>query len=81
MSDKKKSYKTLLELEAGDCRWPVGDPRQDGFHFCGAPQMVGRPYCVAHWPLSFVPGKGRNGGGASNASVNGPVSTQVRRAA
>jgi len=71
MSEKKNKYKTLLELEAGDCRWPVGDPRHDGFHFCGAPQVLGRPYCITHWPLSFVPGKGRNGSGsaASNATA------------
>jgi len=81
MSDnnKKSKYKTLLELESGDCRWPVGDPRHDGFHFCGAPQMLGRPYCVAHWPLSFVPGKGR-GGSNQNTTVAAPV-PPARRAA
>lgn len=60
VSKKTKQNKTLLELEAGECRWPVGDPRQEGFHFCGAQQVLGRPYCVQHWMLSFVPGKGRH---------------------
>lgn len=84
MSDKKNNkYKTLLELESGDCRWPVGDPRHDGFHFCGAPQVLGRPYCITHWPLSFVPGKGRHGSGnaASNDAARATPSTPSRRAA
>ncbi|MGD9805121.1 MAG: GcrA family cell cycle regulator [Hyphomicrobiaceae bacterium] len=84
MSDKNNKLKTLLELEAGDCRWPVGDPRHDGFHFCGAPQMLGRPYCITHWPLSFVPSKGR-GGSSNNANhtVNNANATPTpdRRAA
>jgi GcrA cell cycle regulator len=85
MSDKKNKHKTLLELETGDCRWPVGDPRSDNFHFCGAPQMLGRPYCITHWPLSFVPGKGRHG--SSNSAANNTIAapnpnpTAVKRAA
>jgi len=84
MSNSKNKFKTLLELESGDCRWPVGDPRQDGFHFCGGPQMNGRPYCIEHWPLSFVPGKGRNSGSsnhAANATTALPAPTTARRAA
>lgn len=69
MSKNRKKNKTLLELEAGECRWPVGDPRQDGFHFCGAQQVLGRPYCIQHWPLSFVPGKGRQPGAAPAAAA------------
>lgn len=37
--------KTFDQLEDGDCRWPVGDPRHDGFGFCGLPKVAGRPYC------------------------------------
>ena len=60
MSKNAQKNKSLLELEAGECRWPVGDPRQEGFHFCGAQQVLGRPYCIQHWQLSFVPGKTRH---------------------
>jgi hypothetical protein len=83
MSDKKNKHKTLLELETGDCRWPVGDPRSDGFHFCGAPQMLGRPYCITHWPLSFVPSKGRQSASntANNSTSTPAITGQVRRAA
>jgi len=63
MSNKapQSQNKSLFELEAGECRWPLGDPRQPGFHFCGAKQALGRPYRIQHWALSFVPGKGRHG--------------------
>jgi GcrA cell cycle regulator len=30
------------------CSWPMGDPKQPGFHFCGEPSEPGRPYCAHH---------------------------------
>ena len=30
------------------CSWPMGDPKQSGFHFCGEPSEPGRPYCANH---------------------------------
>jgi hypothetical protein len=56
----KKIYiprKTIANLQAKDCRWPVGDPREQGFHFCGAPQLAGRPYCELHWRMAFQPSR------------------------
>jgi GcrA cell cycle regulator len=37
---------TLIDLEAGMCKWPVteGSP----FLFCGAPALDGKPYCKHH---------------------------------
>jgi GcrA cell cycle regulator len=54
MSKTVKKIKTVASLEAGDCKWPIGDPRHADFHFCGAPQALGRPYCAHHWEQSFV---------------------------
>ncbi len=48
MARKSAEKKILVQLEAGDCRWPIGDPRQAHFHFCGAQQVIGRPYCKEH---------------------------------
>ena len=59
MAFKVNKNKTLTDLEACDCRWPLGDPRQDGFHFCGARQAPGRPYCELHWQMAFLPAKSR----------------------
>ncbi|QPF87000.1 hypothetical protein IC762_12170 [Bradyrhizobium genosp. L] len=43
---------TLLELAAGDCRYPYGDGRD--IVFCGHPIRKGS-YCLAHAALVFVP--------------------------
>lgn len=40
--------KALADLEPGDCRWPIGDPRDNDFHFCARPHVSGLPYCEHH---------------------------------
>jgi len=42
---------TLLELEPGDCRWPVNDGSP--FLFCAAPAATGGPYCACHAAMSI----------------------------
>lgn len=40
---------TAPKLARGrSCRWPEGDPREPGFHFCGEPAEAGKPYCPEH---------------------------------
>jgi GcrA cell cycle regulator len=46
--------KTLMQLEAHDCRWPVGEPKSDLFFFCGAVAEDDRPYCPAHCRRAFI---------------------------
>jgi GcrA cell cycle regulator len=48
MSKNTSKIKTIANLEPCDCRWPVGDPRHADFHFCGAQNVAGRPYCAEH---------------------------------
>ena len=40
--------RTLLQLEGGMCKWPVGDPREPGFFFCGGEVVDGLSYCIGH---------------------------------
>lgn len=35
------------------CSWPVGDPKQPDFQFCGAPSEPGRPYCATHCAQAY----------------------------
>ena len=35
------------------CSWPVGDPKQPGFHFCGDEAVPGRPYCATHCSQAY----------------------------
>jgi GcrA cell cycle regulator len=47
--------RTLVTLERGECRWPIGDPKVEGFGFCGCKAIPGKPYCEAHSKRAFVP--------------------------
>jgi len=39
----------ITDLEVGDCKWPSGAAwEHPPFFYCGAPSLVGRPYCLAH---------------------------------
>ncbi len=35
------------------CSWPVGDPKQPGFQFCGETSEPGRPYCEKHCAVAY----------------------------
>lgn len=52
-----KERKTLLQLEDRDCRWPIGDPKEADFHFCGKAKVTGLPYCPFHVRRAFAPPK------------------------
>jgi GcrA cell cycle regulator len=43
----------LLDLSAHTCRWPVGDPDDPDFAFCGAAPFAGHPYCVGHCLVAY----------------------------
>ena len=47
--------KPILELEAGDCRWPVGNPQESKFGFCARPKQPGSSYCAGHLKRSLAP--------------------------
>lgn len=53
--DAKRQY---AEVEAEpremnrQCRWPIGDPRLPGFHFCDAPSSG--TYCAEHHALAHA---------------------------
>lgn len=38
----------MAALKPNQCRWPIGDPDSENFHFCGEPVFVGKPYCYEH---------------------------------
>ena len=46
---KKETDKvSLLDLTERMCKWPIGHPGDEDFHFCGKPSQPGMPYCAAH---------------------------------
>lgn len=55
------SEKTLMELGPQDCRWPIGDPQEKSFRYCGVPHApaVLQPYCDAHQRMNMRTGSDR----------------------
>lgn len=68
--DKRKG---LLDLEAGDCRWPIGDPKDEAFHFCHLKAIPGLPYCQAHTARALAPPKAANRVGVAAGEDLGPA--------
>ena len=52
-SEKNGNIK-LVELDSHTCRWPLGDPRDDDFCFCGKKIRLGQTYCDEHSTLDYV---------------------------
>ncbi len=78
-----------LVLDSGDaatvstignnmCKWPIGDPARDDFHFCGQPTLSGKSYCAYHARLAFQPPQRREPSRQPRRTIAGPAK---RRAA
>lgn len=59
----------LADLTFRCCRWPLGDPQQPDFRFCGEPRRQGSPYCDAHHGLAYVPRRQRTKQEADEAAA------------
>jgi len=49
---KRKSI-TTVDLTIDTCRWPLGNPVDADFHYCGELPLIGRPYCDTHDAQSY----------------------------
>ncbi|MBL0930769.1 MAG: GcrA cell cycle regulator [Alphaproteobacteria bacterium] len=49
----------MMALNSSTCRWPIGDPGDAEFHFCGEKAEDGKPYCTAHASIAYVKVKPR----------------------
>jgi hypothetical protein len=53
LTDDEIKGKDLLELQPGECRWPLGpENAEPPFKFCGLPACS--PYCPTHAARAFV---------------------------
>lgn len=43
----------MANLKPNQCRWPIGDPDSEDFHFCGDTVFVGKPYCYEHCKQAY----------------------------
>jgi GcrA cell cycle regulator len=46
---------SILQLTEQTCKWPVGDPGVEGFHFCCRRSDIGIPYCAYHARMAYQP--------------------------
>ncbi|MCQ2965799.1 MAG: GcrA family cell cycle regulator [Alphaproteobacteria bacterium] len=44
---------SLNDLTHTSCRWPEGDPKEPGFHFCGKEALPDKPYCREHCKIAY----------------------------
>ncbi len=45
----------LTQLTERTCKWPIGDPLKEEFHFCGNDSPEASPYCTFHARLAYQP--------------------------
>lgn len=51
--DNNRIGVSMMDLDARSCRWPLGDPRDERFSFCGDGNIPGLPYCEAHSKVAY----------------------------
>lgn len=50
---------SILTLKESMCRWPIGDPSEENFHFCGRKKGGANPYCEHHARMAYQPVQAR----------------------
>jgi GcrA cell cycle regulator len=43
----------LEEIRENDCRWPLGDPAEEDFAYCGLEAAKGQSYCAGHCRMAY----------------------------
>ncbi len=51
---KRPEKVTVADLDNHTCRWPIGDPKDENFHFCGKRVKLGQTYCEEHSAVAYV---------------------------
>ena len=55
----------VLTLNERTCKWPIGDPTDENFGFCGHAATPGCPYCAEHAQMAYQPvARKKKAGGA-----------------
>ena len=50
---QKGRITNIMELTRSTCRWPIGDPGEEDFAYCGCQASTGSPYCEAHARMAY----------------------------
>ena len=57
-TEKAAEKITLETLKNSMCKWPIGDPQHDDFHFCGEDREAGASYCQQRISEAYRVGSG-----------------------
>jgi GcrA cell cycle regulator len=68
----------VLDLGTNMCKWPIGDPGDADFGFCGASCASGSVYCEEHAAIAFQPHVSRRPG---DRSKDDRAAAEVKRLA
>lgn len=50
----------MIAMKDGQCRWPIGEPKDDDFRFCGDQvAYADKPYCAHHCGNAYLPKGGK----------------------
>ena len=71
-------FATVLTINDRMCRWPIGDPSENEFHFCGRKPKFGSPYCEAHARKAYQPQSSPPGPPGSGLTGNHAFSKRRR---
>ncbi len=71
-------FATIMTITDHMCKWPIGDPGEDNFRFCGRKTDPEEPYCVAHSRVAYQPSR-RRGASAKDRTALGPQPTSRKR--
>lgn len=44
---------SIFQLTERTCKWPLGDPGHEDFHFCGHDSLENLPYCEYHAGVAY----------------------------
>ena len=44
---------SIFQLNEQTCKWPIGDPGQEDFYFCGHDSLENLPYCEYHAGVAY----------------------------
>ncbi|ABI64778.1 MULTISPECIES: GcrA family cell cycle regulator [Maricaulis] len=70
-------FATVLTLRESMCKWPIGDPSQSEFRFCGRKADTGQAYCNAHSDMAYQPSqKRRRRTSDANAALDAIAATR-----
>ena len=68
---------TVSTIKNNMCKWPIGDPAKDEFHFCGQQTQPGKSYCAYHARMAFQPPQRREARKEPRRALQAPEKRRV----